>query len=64
MLTAMLHEMGHALGLDDLYGEVAGNFTGYLMGSLTKHDAATVRTVCRPGIAQTGLQSGRAQVGR
>ena len=41
MLTAMLHEMGHALGLDDLYGDVAGNSTGYLMGSLSKHDAAT-----------------------
>ena len=41
MLTAILHEMGHALGLDDLYGDVAGNFTGYLMGSLSKHDAAT-----------------------
>ena len=41
MLTATLHEMGHALGLDDLYGDVAGNFTGYLMGSLSKHDAAT-----------------------
>ena len=41
MLTAILHEMGHALGLDDLYGDVAGNFTGYLMGSLAKRDAAT-----------------------
>ena len=41
MLTAILHGMGHALGLDDLYGDVAGNFTSYLMGPLSKHDAAT-----------------------
>ena len=40
----MLHELGHAIGLDDLYTKGSG-YPNYLMGGLSNSTVTTIPTV-------------------